>query len=439
MKRPAALLFAVLALVAAACTGNGGGGGGGGGSSGGTIDIVLWHGYELQSSEDVPGVEAKALDDLVAAFNASHPGIYVKSVYCCTNDDALQKLTVSLQGGQQPDITYQYGTSMAQLAQAPGILDLTDRVQASSFRWDDFFPGARAAATVDGKVLGIPALIDNLAIVYNKDLFDAAGVSYPTADWTWDDFRIAAKALTDPAKKQFGFAFPADASEDTVWHFDAMLWEGGGSILSSDGKHAAFDSPAGETALTALTDMAVTDRSVYLDQQNTQIDNLFNSGKIGMVVTGPWALGGYPDVHYGVQIMPSFPGGNHQTIAGPDMWVLFDKGNGRADAAWTFVSWMTDTQQQVTETQTDGHLPTRASVLDSSGYTAAFGQKFPGNDVFAENLQNVQQARPILASYDQISQAMGQAVVAAMLGQTAPADALSQAADKVDQILSLTA
>src|SRR5207248_4850222 len=139
-------------------------------SSGGVVNITMWHGYAKQS-EGVPSLEAKALDDLVAAFNQSHPRIHVTSVYCCENDNALQKLTVALQGGQQPDITYQYGTSMAQLAQSPGIMDLTDRVKAASFRWDDFFPGARAAGTVGGHVYGLPALIDNLAIVYNKDLF----------------------------------------------------------------------------------------------------------------------------------------------------------------------------------------------------------------------------------------------------------------------------
>ena len=62
-----------------------------------------------------------------------------------------------------------------------------------------------------------------------------------------------------------------------------------------------------------------------------------------------------------------------------------------------------------------------------------------GNDVFAENLQNVVQARPVLASYDQISQFMGQAVVAALLGQSSPADALDRAAGQVDQVLSIAA
>ena len=60
-----------------------------------------------------------------------------------------------------------------------------------------------------------------------------------------------------------------------------------------------------------------------------------------MDVTGPWALSGYPDVNYGVQIMPTFDGGSHATIAGPDMWVLFDNGDGKGDAAWQFMQWFT--------------------------------------------------------------------------------------------------
>ena len=58
----------------------------------------------------------------------------VDNVFCCSNDNALQKVTVALQGGQQPDITYQYGTSLPQLANAPGVMDLTDRVAAGRLR-----------------------------------------------------------------------------------------------------------------------------------------------------------------------------------------------------------------------------------------------------------------------------------------------------------------
>ena len=441
MKKRLILVAAIaaIALVAAACTSNDTSSSSGAPSSGGEpIDITMWHGYgKVIDNQGQTNYEAKSLTDLVDQYNAMNTGVHVTLDYIGSNDNAYQKLTVALQGGLQPDITYQYGTSMAALATAPSIMDLTDRVQDPGFNWDDFSEGARAAATVDGQVYGVPALIDNLAIVYNKDLFEAAGVDEPTADWTWDDFRAAAKALTDPSKQQYGFAFPVDGTEDTVWHYDAMLWEANGDILNADNTEAAFNSPAGVEALTTLQEMAVTDKSVFLDQQNVgKIDDLFNAGKIAMDVTGPWALSGYPDINYGVQIMPMFDGGSHTTIAGPDMWVMFDNGDGKGDAAWQFMQWFTAAEQVKEDSMTSGHLPIRNSVVNEPGFLDEFDAKFPGEGLFAENLTNVTKARPVITSYEQISTIMGAAVVEVMLGQAEPQAALDDAAQQVNAALA---
>ena len=434
MKRTWFVLAVVLA-VASACTG-GGGNAPSGSAAGGVTNIILWQGYGAPTQPgETPNREADSMHALVAEFNKTHPDISVELVNY-NNDNALAKLTVALQAGEPPDVTYQYGSSMPQLENAPGIVDLTQRVQDPSFNWNDFYPGERAAATVGGKVLGIPALVDNLAIVYNKTLFDKAGLSYPTKDWTWDQFRAAAKALTDPATKTFGWAFPADASEDSVWHYDAMLWEAGGDILNADNTKAAFDSPAGLTAMQMLADMAHTDKSVYMDFQNANSAPLFNSGKIGMMVTGPWDLPSFPNVKYGVQIMPMFPGGNHQTIAGPDNWVLFDNSAAREAAAWTFVSWLTAPEQVLTDSLASGHLPLRQSVTKMPKFST-FATKFPGVDVFVANLANVLKARPNLKAYPRISEAMGQAIIAAMTGEKTPQQAVSDAAQQVNGILAV--
>ena len=430
---------ASVALIAVACTSGSDSGSASGSPSGcaAPIQLTMWHGYgKVIDNQGQTNYEAKSLTDLVDTYNAMNTGVCVNLDYIGTNDHALEKLTVALNAGEQPDITYQYGTSMPQLAGAPGIMDLTDKVQDPTFKWNDFVAGARDAATVDGRVLGIPALIDNLAIVYNKDLFKQAGISPPTANWTWDDFRAAAAALTDPSKKQYGFAFPVDGTEDTVWHYDAMLWEAGGDILNSDNTKAAFNSDAGVQALTTLQQMAVTDKSVFLDQQNTgKIQQLFNAGNIGMLVTGPWDLSSLPDINYGVQIMPTYPGGTHASIAGPDMWVLFDN-NGHGEAAWQFMQWFTAAQQIKADSLESGHLPTRNSVVKEPGFLGAFDKKFPGEGLFAQNLANVTKARPVITSYDQISTIMGQAIVKVMLGQGDPKTSLDDAANQVNQVLA---
>ena len=415
------LLAAGLVIPAAGC-----GGSSSGSSSGGVVNISIWHGYV--------DVEGKAMKTMVAQFNRTHPNIHVTPQFYGNSDYALQKVLTAIAGGHPPDISYLYGSWAANIAQSSRTLALNDYIRKTpGFNWNDFWPSERQVATVNGRIVGIPALVDNLALVYNKKLFQQAGIPYPTASWTWQDLRNAAKKLTDPSRKQFGWAYVNDASEDTVWRFEALLWQAGGQILSPDGKRAAFDSPAGVQALTLLEQMAVQDHSVYLDSGNGLYANLFNSGRIGMLYTGPWDLSGFPNVDFGVQILPADR--NHQTISGPDNWVLFNNGTQRADAAWTFISWFTSPRQSLEWSTLTGDLPIRQSDTKLPGYSA-FIARYPGDAMFVRNLANATQVRPVTPLYPKISAAIGQAVQAVLLGKAQPKQALDSAAGQVNSILS---
>ena len=434
-------LLAVALLIAAACTSDGGTSSTtdtGGGSATGEVDLTMWIGYTPPPPEN-QSQEYLSIKDMVDRYTADHPNVHIDLQYV-NSDNALQKATVALQGDQAPDISYQYGTNMPQLATAPQLVDLTDRVQEGDFNWDDFFEGERAVATVDGRVLGIPALVDNLAIVYNKDLFEKAGLTEPGPDWTWDELRSDAQALNDPANNVFGLAFPADASETMVWQYEAMLWEAGGDILNADNTEAVFNSEAGVRALTTLQQLQ-QDGSLYLDYHpdSGKYTQLFNSGNFGMLITGPWDLSGFPDVNYGVQVMPSFdPGGAHTTIAGPDNWVIFDNGTDRVNASWDFLQFMATPENVLADSLATSHLPTRASVQDMSGF-AEFNKKFPGVGTFAENLSNVTKARPQVTQYPQVSTFLGQALVSVLTGEAEPQEALDQAVEQSNQVLAIPA
>ena len=421
MRRSLLLVAAVLLVLVAGC-----GGSGSGSSNGGRVNIVLWHGYV--------DVEGRALADEAKRFNATHSKIHVTVQNYGNADYALQKVLTAIRGGSYPDIVYLYGSWAANMARTPKAVDVAPLIKSDpSINWNDFWPAERQAVTVGDKIVGVPALVDNLALVYNKKLFDQAGMSYPTADWTWDDFRAAAKRLTDPSTKQFGWAYVNDASEDTVWRFDALLWQAGGDILTPDQKHAAFNSPAGVAAATLLQQMATVDHSVYLDNGNGNYANLFNSGKIAMLFTGPWDLSGFPDVDYGIQILPGDQ--NHQTISGPDQWVMLDNGDPRRNAAWTFLKWFTSPTEAMQWSLATGDLPIRASQIQTPTYPK-YTAKYPGIATFVDNEQNALKARPVLPTYNEISQAMGQAIQAILLGKAQPQQALDQAAQEVDQILA---
>lgn len=433
MKR-VCLFVVAAAVMLAACGGSssssnnksGGSAGGSGGSSGGHVNITLWHGYT-----DVEGTAIKAL---VKQFNATHPNITVTAQFYGNSDYALQKVLAAVAGGKPPDISYLYGSWAANIATNPSTVDLSSYVKSPSWNWGDFWQAARNVTTVNGKIIGIPALIDNLALVYNKRLFAQAGIAPPNPNWTWTDFENAALKLTDPAKKQFGWAYINDASEDTVWRFWAMLWQAGGSILTPDGKKAAFDSAAGVKAMTLLQTLA-KHNAIYLDNGSDVYPGVFTSGRIGMLWTGPWDLsqintGKQP---YGVTTLPRDQ--NNQTISGPDNWVVFNNGSARVNASVEFLKWLTSPTIDLKWATMTGDLPLRASVSKLAGYKK-FIAKYPGIGEWVANLHNATQSRPVTTTYPKISTAVGQAVQSVLLGKAQPQQALSNAANQVNGILS---
>ncbi|MDX3105556.1 ABC transporter substrate-binding protein [Nonomuraea angiospora] len=392
----------------------------------GPVEITWWHGQtELQ---------AKVIEELAAEYSKAHPDVKITPAVGSTNvDDMLQKVQAVLAGGKAPDIAYMYGTWMPNLARNPKVYDLAATVKAPGFGWDDFWPSERAVSEVNGKVVGVPALVDNLAVIYNKKLFDAAGLPYPSKDWTWDDFRATAKKLTGGGV--YGTAYPVTGLEDTVWRFWPMIWQQGGSIVTPDGKKSAFNTPQAAQALDLWTAMAQQDKSVYLDQNGEKFVPLFQSGKIGMIAAAPYALLDVIDhkISYGVQVLPGY-NGNHETVAGPDNWVVFDNGSRRAKAAAEFLTWLTRPEQDARWSLGLGNLPLRKATTALPAYQK-FVKDFPGIDVFTANLENAKQARPPLPAYPEFSEKVGNAIAQSLVGGTPAQQSLTKAATEADAVL----
>ena len=180
--------------------------------------------------------------------------------------------------------------------------------------------------------------------------------------------------------------------------------------------------------------MATVDKSVYLDNGNGNYANLFNSGKIAMLLTGPWDLSGFPDVDYGVQVLPGDQ--NHQTISGPDQWVLFDNGSERARRRLGVPQVVHGVRAGAwSSSLATGDLPIRASETELPGYQQVRRASTRRRHVRGEPGQRRARRDRCSPPTPRSRTAMGQAVQSVLLGKAEPKQALDQAAQQVDQIL----
>jgi multiple sugar transport system substrate-binding protein len=379
---------------------------------------------------------AKSMEDIAAKFQAANPDITVKVEQGSPGDQMLTKLTTVLGTDTYPDIAYVFGTDTPALSRSEKVVDLTKAVADPAFGWTDFYEGERGVGTVDGKVVGVPAVVDNLALVYNKKLFADAGVDPPSADWSWDDYRATAKKLTDEGNKVFGASYPIGGDEDTVWRFWPMIWQQGAKAISDDRKKATFDDPAFATALELLRSMAVDDKSMYVDPNpDAQLD-LFASSKIAMVITGPWALSQFVEgkVDFGVVPMPAF-GGDHRTISGPDNWMVFNNGEARSAAAIKFLQFLTAPEQDAVWSVGNGNMPVRNATQKLDAWKTAIGNT-PTYQQFVDNFANAKDARPQTVVYPAYSAALGEAIAAVLQGQGTVEEALATAQERANAALA---
>ena len=302
-------------------------------SAGAPVHITLWHGYgnvdRGERPDELRGEVAQRPRDAVQRDAPRRPG---RRDVRRQQRQRVQKLTVALQGGD-PAGHHLPVRDLAAAARRRAGHHRPDRHRAGrpAGTGTTSSPASGPPRPSTATCYGVPALVDNLAIVYNKALFDAAGLSYPTADWTWDDFRDRREGADRPCEEAVRGRLPGRRQRG---HRVALRRD----ALGGRRRHPERRQHAGGVQLsrracrrsTTLQQMAVTDQSMYLDLQNTEDrrpvqQRPHRHGRS----PGRGPCPATPTSTTASRSCPSYPGGNHQTIAGPDMWVMFDNGDAR--------------------------------------------------------------------------------------------------------------
>jgi len=229
-----------------------------------------------------------AVEQQIAAFKELHPNITVETEVVPWQD-YWTKLQTGVAGGSTNDVFWINASNLPVYAAQGAIVPIQEMVDDGSIDVDAYPESLRSIYTFEGKVFGIPRDFDTIALFYNKDLFDKAGVEYPTGDWTWDDLRAAAGKLTikeGDTASQWGYASTLAGQQN---YFN-LVWQNEGQVLNEEQTESMLGEPAACEALQFAGDFIANglSPSVAVQQANDPEAVLFPAGVIAMFPGGSW-------------------------------------------------------------------------------------------------------------------------------------------------------
>jgi multiple sugar transport system substrate-binding protein len=366
------------------------------------------------------------LDAIVQAFEQKYPNISIE-VQTAAYTDYFTKLQTQIAGGSAPDtFELNYENSVAYW-RSGALLDLTPLAEADTdFDPSVFYPEAYQVFGADGRQFGIPATFSAVLLFYNKDLFDAAGVAYPDASWTWEDQRAAAEKLTDEAAGVWGHFQPIQFFE-----FYKVLAQNGGSFFSPDGTKATFNDAKGVEAANWL--IGKLDATMPSDAFGPDQDAaLFKSGRLAMWHTGIWQFAALADVPFAwdVSVEPGNVRKAHHFFANA---VVASATTEHPQEAWAWLRFLASSDEAVTVRVNAGWE--LAAVADQSLFEPYLSQTPPDNrEAVFDALADIV-TPPVIEQQSQMQDIVSQALEKARLGQLAVEEALNQAAAQVDGLL----
>jgi multiple sugar transport system substrate-binding protein len=234
-------------------------------------------------------------------------------------------------------------------------------------------------------VYALPKDHDTIALLYNKAIFDEYGVDYPTDDWTWEDVRDAAKAITEASEgKVYGYAINTSNNQDGWYN---LIYDYGGNVVADDHKSTAIGSDeakAGMEMMRQILEYAAPQATVA----ETGTDSLFQSGLAAMITQGSWMINSFYTAenhadYYWAMLPYADVNGNGSCDEG-ERWSCYN-GLGWAaksevkdpQAAYDLISWFCQEAQQKKQAELG------VTMAGYKGISDDFANAFEGMDVSA--------------------------------------------------------
>jgi multiple sugar transport system substrate-binding protein len=383
------------------------------------VTVSLWHVFNLETDMIYGGM--KAFNESQSAYRIEPrlvPGVQI-----------VTELIRAIATGSVPDLVTIDSPVVASFSAQGTLTDLTNRVaQSHLIKPDVYFKGPWASGQWRGKTYGIPRDANTLALYYNADMFRAKGLDPDKPPQTWSQLRAAAQKLRDRAKNVYGFGFCATQAEEGVFQWLPFLWQAGGSI-----EH--LDQPEAAEALQFTTDMVLNDIASkdVINESQYEVTNTFMAGNIAIIQGGPWELPRMSKTakfEWRLTVLPVKDDKQIKAdcLGGYDF--VIPKGAAQVEGAFRFIEFMSN-PEVLSNGWKSGRLAPRS---DATVQNPLWPQAY---ETYRAELAYARPRGPH-PQWPDISRPMQVAIQQALTGAKPPAEALKEAAAKVQPILAKT-
>jgi multiple sugar transport system substrate-binding protein len=391
--------------------------------------VVLTHWGTQQQKEP--------LDAILAEYTQANPNVEIEH-QSVDFAELLNRISTGQLGGDAPDIYHFYNLWLPDFAASELLSTPPEDVAADIAA--AYAEGTVGGASFDGQAWGYPTEVNNYQLIYNKTMFEEAGIEAPPA--TFAELREHAKALTKGSGDnltQAGIMFLQGWDSGVVHPWTSLLWSNGGQYVADDYSEALFNQQPGIDTLQLQSDI-IADGSALLA---TLEDADFESGRAAMTIMANWwgATLRASDLgidNVGVAPIPHGEGGTSTAVQYEWIWGVSNTSQ-NAEAAWAFLKWLNSPRDGAADasspmgeflTSALNAIPGRTS--DQTAHADVLGDPFVAP--FVEALAS-SRSEPIIPGAQEIKTALQKQIESVWFGQSSPTDALNQAAEEANRIL----
>ena len=373
-----------------------------------------------------------AYQQLIDAFAADHADIAVNLINSPSSGDFRKRLAADFAAGTPPDLFLINYRNLGRFAASGAVEPLTDYLAKSALiKPNDYYPQALAAFQWNGEQICMPQNISSPVIYYNKTLFDAAGLTYPTDAWTWDGFLETAKMMTqdsdnDGATDIYGFGI-----DPTLVRATPFVWMNGGDLVDDPiaPTRLTLDTPESKEALQWFMALQLTHQvtpDAVAEEAESSLSRFIN-GRLAMFMDSRRAVPEFRAITSFDWDVAALPVGKTQAIIlHADAFCLAAAGQ-QKDAAWTFLEFVNAEAGQTILASTGRIVPSRIDLSTSPVFLDPEAK--PANSqAFLDAIPHIRNL-PLLATWSDIEGVVNTELKNAFYGAATLDEALQAAND----------